>query len=171
MADLNQTHDVSIHDETSGQSVEVDSNGRLIAAVRGLSGIEADVTADGRLLVSQLQTNPPSTTEIVRSEYISVATTYDNLYTITDGSTLVIQSLSAGCAASIEGSVVELWEDPNGDLSVLNYIYVLFVNGHSDKHEMKKTFIGDGTRRIVMRLKRLDGGAKEVQGEWVGYEE
>ena len=66
--------------------------------------------------------------------------------------------------------MIELFEDPNGDLSVLNVLDVIFASGLSDQHDLNAEFIGDGTKRIILRRRRLSGGSKEVFGRWEGFE-
>lgn len=132
----------------------------------------ADVDSANRLQVATPPPSPPPTaTGVIRTGYGDVSTTEDDLYTITNGQDLIIQRFSAGAEETNGGSVVELFDDPNGDLSVLNVIDVVFTSGDSDQHDLDITFTGDGTRRILMRRKRLSGGAVSMFGRWEGYEE
>ena len=115
-------------------------------------------------------TTPPDTTAVVRTAYSSVSTTSDDLYTITNLKTLVIQRFSGGAQGSTDGSVIELYEDPNGNLSVLNIIETAFVNSSSQQVGVSTEFVGDGTRRILMRRKNFLGGSRSLFGRWEGYE-
>lgn len=157
----------------SGCSVISMEGGNTISGIDDNGVVrEVAVSATRRLLVSQEPpTPPPSTTSVVRSEYSSMSGSVDTIYTITSGKTLVIQRLSAGFEFSNAGKAVELYEDPNGDLSVLNVIDVIMGNGNSDQHDLNATYDGDGTRRIVMRRRMLSGGSELIFGRWEGYEQ
>jgi len=129
------------------------------------------VTLDRRLLVSQEAPGaPPGTTQIVQTAFSSINNTADTLFTITNSKTLTIQRLSAGAEVTTEGSIIELFEDPNGDLSVLNVIIVIFASGNSDQNDLSIDFVGDGTRRILLRRRPFGGGFREIFGRWVGFE-
>ena len=69
------------------------------------------------------------------------------------------------------GGHVELYEDPNGDKSVMNLIDAIFVNGSSAQKDLNITYTGDGTRRIILRRRNFGGGSYEVVCRWAGYEE
>jgi hypothetical protein len=94
----------------------------------------------------------------------------DTPYIITSGKTLTVQQLSGGAEAHTSGSIVELFEDPNGDLSVLNRIETVFVNGDSQSVIVERSFVGDGTRRIILRRRRYAMNFKEIWGRWKGFE-
>lgn len=137
------------------------------------SQVPVGITLDGRLKTSQIVDTPVGTTEVTQEEFDDVSTTSgdDNTYTITNGETLTIQRFSAGSEEQTGGSVVELYEDPNGDLSVLNIIEAIFVNGNSRQADVGQQFEGDGTRRIVMRRRGFTGNAREIFARWIGFEE
>jgi hypothetical protein len=129
------------------------------------------VNTSGRLLVSQEPPTPPAaTTPVDIREKGTISGTVDTLYTITNGTTLTIQRLSGGAETSNAGHVIELYDDPNGDLSVLNIIDDIYVNGASDQKDLLGDFIGDGIRRILLRRRAFGGGTNEVTGIWQGYE-
>ncbi len=130
------------------------------------------ITDEGALLVSIVPGEiPPDTVEVTRNAQSSLTTSADDLFTITNGKSLTIQVFLAGAQTAIGGSKVELFEDPNGDLSVLNIINPLYVDGSSSSILIGKTFAGDGTRRILMRRTPTGGGPREIFGEWRGFEE
>ena len=83
----------------------------------------------------------------------------------------LVQSFNAGASNSNSGSIVELFEDPNGDLSVLNDIGVAYLNDSNYSVALNEVFIGDGTRRIVLRRKMGGGGNAEIFGLWQGFEQ
>ena len=156
MADLSYEDSsmlVEIGDESSGFSAEVDSSGRL----KVIASTAPPVT-------------PPAATEVTQTAYSSMSGTQDTLYTITNGTTLTITQLQGGAEADSDGTVIELYEDPNVDLSVLNVITVIFASGVSNSIPLADDFTGDGTRRILLRRRRLTGGSNEVFGRWTGYE-
>lgn len=132
---------------------------------------EARVTPTGRILVSQEPpTNPPDTTQVVRTEYSIISTYGDDVYTIPNGMILTLQRLSGGSEQDTSfGSAVELWYDPNGDGTDMEIIDVIFANGTSDQHDLNDQFTGDGTRAIRMRRIRFSGGSKQMFGRWEGY--
>lgn len=132
---------------------------------------EVRVTASGRIKVDSSPPDAPlDTTPVIVTEFDNVAGTDDNVYIIPSGETLIIQRFSAGAEVdTTAGNAIELWEDPNGDGSVLNIIDVIFASGTSDQHDLRSEFIGDGTFSIRMRRKRYSGGSKEIFGRWEGY--
>jgi hypothetical protein len=78
--------------------------------------------------------------------------------------------MSAGAQSSNSGHIIELFDDPNGDLSVLNIIDDIYVNGSSNQKDLLGDFIGDGIRRILLRRRAFGGGNNDVTGIWQGYE-
>lgn len=159
-----------------GDDIDDENDGELvIATLRGKdqNGLfrQARILESGGILVENASlSTPPDTARVEQVAYSSVATSADLFYPITNGKTLVMQRLSAGAEASTAGTVVELWEDPNGDGSVLNIIEALFASGDASQVSMGAEFVGNGTRRILLRRLRLDGGAKRIFGRWEGYE-
>jgi hypothetical protein len=153
----------------------------LDGAQHGRTGIEdvntgndLVVNSDGSINVVNVSVSTPTTADQVIQENfgnISTTTGTDTIYTITNTKTLVIQIFSAGSEAATGGSVTELFEDPNGDLSVLNRIGTIFSNGDNANESIQQEFSGDGTRRIVLRQRGYIASAREMFGRWQGYEE
>jgi hypothetical protein len=135
--------------------------------------VTASMTVDGRLNIQNVVTTPPLTTPVVRLEKGNISTTTgtDNTYTIPSGVTLTIQRLSGGAETTNAGSIVELYEDPNGDLSTLNTIEDIYFNGGSGQKDLGVKYDGDGTRRIVLRRRNFGGGTNECTARWEGYYE
>ena len=136
------------------------------------------VASDGAIYVnasvSSIPPIPIDSTQIITRAFSDVASTAgeDTYYTVTNGKTLTLQLFSAGSEESTGGSAVELFEDPNGDLSVLTQIAIGFVNGQSAQGSLGNTsYVGDGTLRIVLRRRGYSANAREMAGSWVGYEE
>ncbi len=160
-------------------SLTTEDDAELVKAV--LAGEDTDTgdfdnvkVTNGRLLVSQEIIAPAGTTIVDELVFSSVATTSgsDSLYTITNGTTLTIQFLQATSEDATGGSVIELFEDPNGDLSVLNRLGLpIIVNGSFIGAVIAEQFTGDGTRRIVMRRRGFTASARDVGSRWIGFEE
>ncbi len=136
--------------------------------------VAAKVDNSGRLQITSVAATPIDTTEVVQVAQgdVSSGSPQDTIYTITNGDTLNIQTLQAGAEENTTGgSKIELYEDPNGDLSTLNLIAAIYVNGNSSQDDISQSFEGDGTRRIVLRRTAIAGAAREVFGRWKGFEE
>lgn len=131
----------------------------------------AKIDSSGRLLVSPEAATPSDTTEVIRVAQSSINSDQDTIYSITNGKVLTLQIFQAGAELnSIGGSKISLYEDPNGNLSVLNLITVLYVNGASAEASLSTSFSGNGTRRIVMRRSVFAGSSREVFGRFKGFE-
>lgn len=138
------------------------------------SNYELKVNSDGSINAAIVQPPAPSNAVPVNiSAFGDVASTagVDTYYTITNGETLTIQYLLAGAEYDASGSVVELFYDPNGNLSVLTRISTVFVNATSDSAPVQQIFTGNGTRRIVLRRRGFGANAREIFAQWFGYEE
>jgi len=140
----------------------VDDNGNIRAVV---------VNDSGRFLVEiQPPIPPPATTPIFERAQSVMSGTEDLFRTITNGTILTIQTLSAGAEISNAGSIIELFEDPSGTGSPLNIIENIYVGGASFQTILNVDFIGDGTRRILLRRRNFSGGNLDVTGIWTGFE-
>ncbi len=131
----------------------------------------AGITSSGRL---KIDTSPPDapaeTTPVVRTEYSSVSGFDDDIYTIPNGETLLVQRFVGGAETdSTSGNVVELWYDPLGTGVGMEIIDMIFCSGSGDQHDLREEIVGDGTRAIRMRRRRFSGGSKEIFGRWEGY--
>lgn len=139
-------------------------------AVGNFTNLRTD--SAGRLLISSDVATPVDTTAVTQTAVSSINSDTDTIYTITNGKTLTIQLFEAGCEANATGgSKVALYEDPNGNLSVLNPISIIYINGASNQNSVSTEFVGNGTRRIVMRRSIFSGGSREIYGRWRGYEQ
>lgn len=128
-------------------------------------------TPQGRLKVEiQPPAPPPATTEIREIQKGSVSGTVDHIIPITNGESITIQRLSGGAETSNSGSIIELFEDPNGDLSVLNPIEDIYVNGSSNSKPLNDSYDGDGTRRIILRRRQISGGTNDTTARVEGFE-
>lgn len=123
-----------------------------------------------RLLVSQEPPQPPAgTTPVVQTGDGLVAGSADTLYVIPSGSELTIQRINAGSASVIGGTKTELYYDPAGTGVGMTLIQKIFMNGSNEQADMADKFIGDGTRRILMRRTNIGGGSVEIFARWTGY--
>ncbi len=132
----------------------------------------ASITSVGRIKIDSSPPDaPPETTPVEITEYSNVSGSDDNIFIIPNGDTLVIQRFSAGAETdSTAGNVIELWSDPDGDGGAnMEIIDTIFASGSSDQHDLRSTFLGDGTHAIRMRRLRFSGGAKQIFGRWEGY--
>jgi hypothetical protein len=182
MADINRKgdQDVRLVDTTTQVAAAIRTGGHQTTEVAdSTTGYKLKPRSDGTLDVNaNIGGIPPipegATQVIVESGTSDVSSTagVDTLYTITNLLTLTIQSLLGGAEESSGGSVIQLFEDPNGDLSVLNEIAVpLFVSGQTYQLNIGESFVGNGTRRIVLRRRGYTASAREMAGTIYGYTE
>jgi hypothetical protein len=153
----------------------------------GLSGNVADVDSSNQLKVVTPPPVPPSGTTpvtILGDTPLDVGGE-DNEYsyfTIPNGETLILQSIFISFEGNNAQSKVEIYDDPtatdptgpNGgdtipgtwNLILINHIEFNSVSIPLNENE---TYLGDGTRRIALRRKRLDAGARELYAKLSGY--
>lgn len=145
--------------------------GNVMSKITGAtSGNIAEVDASNRLLVSTATASPPASTPVIQRAFSSMAGTSDLFYVITNGKTLTIQRLRSGSETGTGGSVGELYEDPTGTGTPLNSIGRIYSNGSSNQVDISEDFVGNGTRRILLRRRALGGGAREISTTWTGFE-
>lgn len=152
----------------------VDETQEVIIRDGSTSNNELKVNSDGSINAAIIQPPAPvDATPINISAFGDVNSTagVDTYYTITNGKTLTIQYLLAGAEYDSAGSVVELFYDPNANLTGMTRISTEFVNAASDSSPVQQLFIGNGTRRIVLRRRGFTATAREIFGQWFGYEE
>ena len=124
-----------------------------------------------RLLVSTTP-RPPSTATLKSISALGNIGAAPGItaYTITNGKTLCIQVLKGGAAGGASGSKVSIYEDPNGDLAVLNLIEVVYCDTSSQAVTLNEKYVGNGTRRIILERFSFSASAREIYGKWEGYE-
>lgn len=158
-------------------SIMTEDDAELVKAVlsgEDGTGVFRNIRSDsaGRLLISSDIATPVDTIAIEQIGISSINANADTNYTITNGKILTIQLFEAGSEQNTTGgSKVSLFYDPNGDLSVLTPISIIYVNGNSYQNQISTEFTGNGTRRIVMRRAVFAGASREVYGRWRGYEQ
>lgn len=136
--------------------------------------VNMKVNANGSInVVNVTAVAPVNTTPVVITAFGAVATTVgvDTFYTITNGLDLTIQRLDGGSEENTGGSAVELFYDPNANLTGMTRLGTIYVNGSSYEQAVDRTFTGDGTRRIVLRRRGFSGNSREMFARWAGYEE
>ena len=114
----------------------IDETMEVIIRSGATSNNEMAVNTDGSINVVPLVVPPApaNTTPVNVSAFSDVATTSgdDTFYTITNTKILTIQTMVAGAEESTGGSIVELFYDPNANLTGMTRVSTLFVNGTSD---------------------------------------
>lgn len=160
MADLNF--------ETANQAVTI---------VDDASGDKVGVTTAGELKVYQTPAEAPPGTDAVNRgvlDTVAASSIEDDLYTIPSGKDLTIQTFTGSNASpdpSSKGAIeYTLYEDPNGDLSVLNLIRAGHLEDGNFQFNINRMFTGDGTRRILMRVEELAGKSVRNSRFWSGFE-
>ena len=133
----------------------------------GTNTVQVDTT--GRVVISTQSLIPIGTTEVSNIYYSSMAGTVDSFYVIPNGVTLRLTKFAAGAEDPASGNVIELYYALNGTTVGIQIIDAIFSSGNSNQHDLNKSYIGNGTRAILLRRRRLSGGAKEIFGKWEGY--
>lgn len=139
-------------------------------------GNVAQVDASGRLLVvAAPAVAPPSATAVSTTVWTSVAinTTVDTLYTITNGKTLYLQDFNGATSFTGSGGYCAeflLYEDPNGNLTNLRVLHVIYLNGGNFVKVISDTLVGNGTRRLLLRV-TTNNAAAVLYRQWRGYEQ
>lgn len=130
------------------------------------------VNADGSINTSGALSVPPGSTVINQTAFGAVATTSgtDLNYTITNGKTLTIQRLKAAAEGETGGTATELFYDPTGTGTPLTTIAMLIIDGASAQQDLNDTFVGNGTKRIILRRRGYTASGREVFARWEGYE-
>lgn len=136
--------------------------------------VNMKVNDDGSInVVNIAATTPDAGTQVIVENFGTIATTSgtDTVYTITNGTTLTLQTFISGSASTSGGSACDLFEDPNGDLTVLNRIETIYTDGSTSPLPVGQEFVGDGTRRIVMRQRGVSSSSgREMFSRWQGFE-
>ena len=154
---------------------DINNNQKNTVGIENITtGNDLAVNTDGSLNVVPLL-NPPApanTLAVVISAFGNVNSTAgtDTYYTITNTKVLTIQTLLSGSEETTGGAIVELFYDPNANLTGMTRISTEFINGSSDYAPVGQSFTGNGTRRIVLRRRSYSSSAREMFGQWIGYE-
>lgn len=164
------TNDVEVTSDNRLKVESVQANGatqNVVITDKDDPSVQASVNASGQLQVSTPPPQPPEgTTGISRTEYNSVSGTSDNVFTIPNGETLIIQRLSA----SAEGTAaIELWYDPNGNGNSMTILAVIFSNANTSQIDLNSSYTGNGTRAIRLRRSVSGWGSQDIFARWEGY--
>ena len=152
----------------------LDSSGQSTVIVgKDQNGVPREAAFDqsGNLKTVAVVTAPPDTDPVTVTAKSSISGTVDTFYTITNAKTLTLQRVSGGAETSNSGHIIELFEDPTGTGTPLTPIEDIYVNGSSGQKDLSNEYIGDGTRRILLRRRAFGGGSNEVTGVWQGFEQ
>jgi hypothetical protein len=133
--------------------------------------VNLNSTSSKRLLVSN-ETPPagPGETQVSRALRGDYSGTTDNLYTIPNNTILQIRSFTGGIENTGAGFNATLFEDVNGDLSVLNPVPEadIIIDGNTRQINLTYEISGDGTKRLLMRFEQLTGGSYRTTVAWSG---
>jgi hypothetical protein len=66
---------------------------------------------------------------------------------------------------------VELVYQPNGNTTGEELIDVGYIAGGNFQFTLDSTFVGNGTRRIVLRRVNQGGSSMRITARWSGYEQ
>jgi len=142
--------------------------------VNTTTGNQLAIETNGSIKVIPLETPPaPSgALSVINTAFGIVASVAgsDTYYTITNGKILTVQTLLAGAEATTGGSIVELFYDPNANLTGMTRISTIFIDGASDNAPVYQDFTGNGTRRMVLRRRGYTSAGREMFAQWIGYE-
>lgn len=145
-------------------------NGVLLYDVNGVSAL---MDSTGRILTSS-ESPPAGPGETTKSASIrgELSAIVDDEYTIKSGKTLQIRKFVGGVENNGAGCAFTLFDDPNGDKSVLKVIPggEIIIDGDTQQNDIVKELVGDGTRRLVMRIEQLTGGTYRTTASWTGVE-
>lgn len=124
---------------------------------------------------------PPTATKVSlnNSTPLSISANSDSFYVITDSKTFTVTLVIGGCEgdSSERGSVVEVYYDDIGTLKIIDRLYLngqtvsIFPDTNQARDGTLLTGNLAGTKRILLRRRRLSGAAQEVDAVLRGYEQ
>lgn len=123
---------------------------------------EVRVNESGRLLTSQEPPSaPPATTAVNEGGQVTVlkqGDTNEFNWVIPNGENFILQRFEAGGYVPKDGnylmqSKLELWYQPNGTSAGQELVTVIYLQHMSDNfRDLNRTFIGDGTGRMQIKI-------------------
>ncbi len=120
----------------------------------------------GRLLVSAtidpIPSPPGSWVRLMEDRLLEGHGQYDVTYLVPTGQVIKLYKFMGCAASSAMGSAIEVYEDPTGSGSPLTLVSKMLLNGGVGIETLDDEFSGDGIRKIRIRLRRLDGGSREL---------
>jgi hypothetical protein len=142
-------------------------------SITGPSGFVADVTNSNQLKVSTPPPTPPAASNPIGNEVFSVVSAVEDTFSIplTNAKTATITRLTVSVEPVNNGTSIELFEDIDGDGLNLRRFARADLNGDFGFIDLLETIVGDGIKRILMRVEPKGGGAREVFRRWEGFEE
>lgn len=115
---------------------------------------------------------------IVGDTPLTVTSTQDTEYTITNGKTFTLQQVEVGGEgdATTSGSRVDIIFDDDGTERIVERVYILGATvttlpGTSTSRDGTIMLGASGTRKIIVRRIRLSGGGAEIDAVARGYEQ
>jgi hypothetical protein len=103
---------------------------------------------------------------------ISAGSTVNELFSIPSGSTLTISNFGVSCSPTTSAGKyarIELQEDINGDLSSLVLIKLVFCQNLNYETGISAVFIGNGTKKILLRTVQVGNEDMSIFRFWDGY--
>lgn len=136
--------------------------------------INIEATADGRLLTSGTAPSPTASTTVKRVVFgdVTANNTSDDVYTITSGKSLTVQTMLGGGSDTTAGGRIELHVRDNSGVtpSVNTLVVAGYVAGGNFSFDVDENFTGDGSRQVILRRVNLGGATMHMFGRWKGYE-
>jgi hypothetical protein len=130
----------------------------------------AIVSADGRLQVSTPPPAAPTGTTPVKRTAVGGVTanqTFEDIYTIPNGSTLTVQRLLGGGENSVAGGRVELIYRTTGSADEL--LAIGYIAGGNFQFDFNDKFVGNGERIMILRRVNQGGSSMHMFARWSGY--
>ena len=136
-------------------------------------GKVASVSSAGCLYVfAPPPETPPDKTSVRKTELglVSGSSHSDNEYVIPNGETLKLQRFTCSAEGDINKySKSLLYYAPSGSIDGTEEVLALSYLGDTFTTNLSEEFVGNGTKKIIMRRERMDAGEREMYARWVGY--
>lgn len=135
-----------------------------------VDGVEV---SGGRLPVSVPPPSAPEDKTAVRQTGygdVSGSSYIDTTYVIPNGETFTLTYFaSGGPPGTSDYSAIELWYCPDGIVNGNAELLDVGFTPNDTRSQLDTDFIGNGTRSIVLRRKRLNAGTLLIYGRFEGY--
>ncbi len=132
----------------------------------------ARVLEDGRLTVA-LHAEPPTASTAVKvlaDGQVTHNDTVETTYTITNAKTLRLQRFWGGGENTTAGGRITVVYRPTGLPASDVLLAVGYIAGGNFQVDLDDSFVGDGTKKIVLQRINLGGTSMRQTGCWMGYE-
>lgn len=115
---------------------------------------------------------PAGKTQVTRISLglVGGSTYLDDEYIIPSGETLVLQRFICSAEGDINKySKALLYYAPSGSIDGTEEVLALSYLGDTFVTSLNEEYLGNGTKKIIMRRERMDAGEREMFARWVGY--